>query len=121
MNNDEISKVGQVQKEDGVLVLTDENFDAEIKKHKVFLVAFVAEWCGFCKKLAPEYAAAAEILSVLDPPISIAKVDAIGQRKLSERYDVRGFPTMLWFKNGVKQDAEYDGGRYTKQIVDWVI
>jgi len=28
---------------------------------------------------------------------------------------------MYWFKNGVKGEEEYDGGRETKSIVDWVI
>lgn len=77
LKNDELQNVGQVQKEDGVLVLTDDNFDEEVKKHKLLLVEFYAEWCGFCKRLAPEYAAAAEVLGVLDPPLYIAKVDAM--------------------------------------------
>jgi len=27
----------------------------------------------------------------------------------------------LWFKNGVKQEGEYDGGRETKDIIKWVV
>jgi hypothetical protein len=53
---------------------------------------------GFCKKLKPEFAAAAEVLSVYNPPIPLARVDAINQKKLSERYGIKGFPTMLWFR-----------------------
>ena len=41
---DQLKNVGQVEKEDGVLVLNDDNFDGEVKKHKLLLVAFVAEW-----------------------------------------------------------------------------
>jgi len=76
LSNDQLKNAGKVEKEDGVLVLNDDNFDDEVKKHKVLLVAFVAEWCGFCKRLAPEYAAAAEVLGVMNSPLYIAKVDA---------------------------------------------
>jgi len=101
------------------MILTDKNFDEEMAKNELLLVEFYAPWCGHCKKLAPEYEAAAEVLSKNDPPIALAKVDATQEKTLAERFGIQGFPTLFWFKNGVK--SEYTGGRSKDTIVQWVL
>lgn len=53
---------------------------------------------GHCKKLAPEYEAAAEVLAAQDPPRTIAKVDATEAKGLAERMAIKGFPTLFFWK-----------------------
>jgi len=104
--------------EEGVLVLTDSNFDEAIAKYDYLLVEFYAPWCGHCKKLAPEYAKAAQVLAAQDPPRYIAKVDATENNEVSERHGIKGFPTLVFYASGTKLD--YTGGRTEDTIVQWI-
>lgn len=39
-----VNTVSAIETDEGVLVLTDENFDEELKKHDNLLVEFYAPW-----------------------------------------------------------------------------
>ena len=95
-----LSIATEVTQEDGVLVLTDSNFDAEIAKHEFILVEFYAPWCGHCKKLAPEYSRAAKHLSSIETPVPLAKVEATENKNIANRYDIKGFPSLKFFVKG---------------------
>merc|ERR1712090_46175 len=68
-----------------VKVAVAKNFDDLVmKSEKDVLVEFYAPWCGHCKKLTPEYAAAAKILAETESPAKLAKVDAT-ENKVSKK------------------------------------
>lgn len=108
----------EVTEEDGVLVLTDDNFDEVVKKYPFVLVEAYAPWCGHCKNLAPEYAAAAQELKTQEPYIPLAKVDATIHKKVADAVGVKGYPTLKWYVNGVP--SEYGGGRTKDTIISWI-
>ena len=103
-------------KEENVIVLTDDTFDAFINSHDHVLVKFYAPWCGHCKKLAPEYSKAAVVLEKEE--LYLAQVDATVQKKLAEKYQVQGYPTLKLFSKGAV--IEYNGGRQEKDIIAWM-
>ena len=53
---------------------------------------------GHCKNLAPEYAKAAKQMATWDPPQYLAKVDATENKEVAGRFEVKGFPTLHFFR-----------------------
>jgi protein disulfide-isomerase A1 len=59
-----------------------------------YLVKFYAPWCGHCKKIAPDYLAAAKALAS-NPNIVLAEFD--GSLNEVEGVEISGYPTILWY------------------------
>jgi protein disulfide isomerase len=109
----------RVSAEDSDVVdLTNDSFADFVGKNKHVLVEFYAPWCGHCKALAPHYENAATQLATEGSDVKLAKVDATVEKELGEKYEVRGYPTLLWFVDG--QKLEYDGGRTAEGILSWI-
>ncbi len=76
--------------------LTEQNFNQQIKKD-VILVDFWASWCAPCKMMAPILN---ELAEELNGNKSIGKLNVEQHQLIASRFNVRGIPTMILFKDG---------------------
>ena len=73
------------------------SFSEIIESETPVLVDFHADWCGPCKMLAPILK---EVKEELGENVKIVKINVDKNQPLSAKYQVRGVPTMILFKNG---------------------
>lgn len=73
------------------------SFSNIINSDTPVLVDFFANWCGPCKMLAPILK---DVKQELKDTVKIIKIDVDKNQPLAAKFQVRGVPTMILFKNG---------------------
>ena len=99
-----------------VFVLVGTEFDKVIGQEQDVFVEFYAPWCGHCKRLAPEYEKVGEAFSDVESVV-IAKIDAT-ENDTPE--DIKGFPTLIFYKKGSSEGEKYSGDRKSEAIIEWI-
>ena len=80
-----------------VVELNSENFEELVLKSETpVLVDFWAPWCGPCRLLTPTL----EKLADETESVVIAKLNVDENQSLAAKYQVRGIPTLILFKDG---------------------
>ena len=95
---------------------SDSTFQDDISSQSnLVLVDFWAEWCGPCKQISPileEIANEKENLNIL-------KLNIDENPATPQKYNVRGIPTLMLFKDGKLIDTKI-GSLPKSSLEDWI-
>jgi thioredoxin 2 len=82
--------------------LTDAQFQSLVEQSSLpVLVDFYSPTCGPCRMIAPVIAALAGAYA---GRLLVFKIDTSSQQMNAARFQIRGVPTLLFFKNGAMVD-----------------
>jgi len=100
-----------------ILEFTEQNFDEQVlKSAKPVLVDFWAPWCAPCRMMAPTVDAIAA--EYADRAV-VGKLNVDDHQSLATRYNIRGIPALLLFKDG--QVREQVVGATSKDVITRMI
>ena len=82
--------------ESKIMQLNDKNIDSVLKKEKLVLIDFWAEWCGPCLMMNSTL----EKFATESNGLRITKVNADLNWKLINKFKIKGLPQFILMKNG---------------------
>lgn len=102
---------------DAIVHVTDASFADDVLASDIpVLVDFWAAWCGPCKMIAPILDDLAEQFA---GKVKIAKVDVDANKEVPGKFNIRGIPTLLIFKNGQVESTKV-GALSKAQLVEFI-
>ena len=82
--------------------VSDNSFENDVlQSDRPVLVDFWAAWCAPCRMLAPTVEAVAEKYAT---NARVVKLNVDENPSVSQRYGIKGIPTLILFKNGKEEE-----------------
>ena len=82
--------------------VSDSSFETDVlNSDRPVLVDFWAAWCAPCRMLAPTVEAVADEYAAT---ARVVKLNVDDNPSISQRYGIKGIPTLILFKNGHEEE-----------------
>ena len=95
----------------------DKTFDQDISSiSEAIIIDFWAEWCGPCKQIGPILE---EISEEKKDTLKILKLNIDENPEIPQKYNVRGIPTLMMFKEGKLIDTKV-GSLPKSALNEWI-
>ena len=109
-------KVFRREEDSSIIQLNEKNIDTILSNDKMILIDFWAEWCGPCVMMNPTI----EKFASESKNIRVAKVNADVNKKIIEKFQIRGLPQFVLIENG-KEIKRFAGAMTMKELNKFTI
>ncbi|CAG9534515.1 unnamed protein product [Cercopithifilaria johnstoni] len=91
----------------------------QVKNDGLWFVDFYAPWCIHCKRLTPIWEHVGHALADCQSLVRVAKLDCTRYTNIASALNIRGYPTIIFFRNG--KEIVYEGERKKESIIDFAV
>ncbi|MEL7503214.1 MAG: nucleoside monophosphate kinase [Cyanobacteria bacterium J06554_6] len=83
-------------------VQDEAELDALLEQETLLVVDCTASWCGSCKQVTPLID---RLAATYRDRANVMKIDFDSNQQITQRFDLKGMPSVLFFKNGELQET----------------
>lgn len=101
--------------------------DQDMRRRGSLCLFRADSWCGACKQFAPTWD---DLIKdpifqrlIHEKSIEVRAIDCDTDQSIAQKYGVTGFPTLMYFPNGMSQTdggIKFSSGRTKDNIMKWV-